>query len=830
MQISLRRWRVECSQRPVLPCLFAGITAALMDIPIGRAEPGFQSGFLRQMPGQAEHIGAWALDALAEDRPLVPGPYQVQVLVNLLPVGLYTLEFTPADDGGLQPCLPAAQLAEWGLRLEALEDLDAAQAACLDLASTVPGAQVTFTPGRLQLAISIPQIALRREVAGHVAPEHWDSGINAAFINYQASTQQGQSRYRGHYASHDLYLSSGLNLGPWRLRSTQSWRHDGQGDTAWTRGQTYAQRDLPGTHANLTLGETFTDSDVFRGVPITGLRIASDLSMLPDAQQGYAPIIRGVARSRSKLEIWQNGYPIYSTYVSQGPYAIDDLSTAGSGELEVVLTEEDGQVQRYTQPYATLANQLRQGVWRYSATLGRYNPASSQEAPLLWQGTLAMGTHWNATLYGGVMASEYYRAAALGISKDLGGIGALAFDVTRSLAEFDHDGDEQGMSYALRYGKTFNTQTSLRFAGYRYSTPGYRDFDEAVRQRDMGGSFQGSRRSRLEASLHQRLLQSSSLTLTLSQQDYWQRMAPQRQYQLNFSTQHRGVTYNLFASQSLTDRRGSDRQFGLSLSLPLDIGHSSRATFDLRNSGQGYSQRASLSGSSSESISYNASLSQDPQHNKAASLALGYRGSHASLGAGFTEADDYRNLSLNASGALLVHGQGMTFGPYMGDTAGLIEVPEVAGVGLLNAAGTRTNERGFAIVPSLQPYRRNALELNTDRVGLEVQIDNGTAQVVPRRGAVVKHRFEARRIARLVLTLHDAQGQPLPFGAQVQDSEGMALGMVGQAGQVLLATHDEPQQLHVSWGEQADSRCQLALEPKAIALLEGYRLHSQACL
>lgn len=829
MLISLRRWRAESSRRPVLPCLLVGITALAGTSP-SQAEPEFLSGFLRQMPGQAADTGAWALETLAEDRPLPAGTYRVQVQVNLQNVGLHTLDFSTANDGELQPCLPAALLAEWGLRLAALASSDAAGASCLDLARAVPGAQVAFAPAELALSISIPQIALRREVAGHIDPQHWDSGINAAFINYQASTLQGQSRYRGRYASHDLYLNSGLNLGPWRLRSSQSWRHDDQVGTDWTRGQTYAQRDLPGTRANLTLGETFTDSDVFRGVPVNGLRIASDLSMLPDAQQGYAPVIRGVARSRSKLEIWQNGYPIYSTYVSQGPYAIDDLSTAGSGELEVVLTEDDGRVQRYLQPYATLANQLRQGVWRYSATVGRYNPASAQQTPLLWQGTLAMGTHWNTTFYGGLMASDYYRAGALGISKDLGSIGALAIDATRSATQLDHLGDVQGMSYALRYGKTFDTQTNLRFAGYRYSTPGYRDFDEAVRQHSHDGSFHGSRRSRLEASLHQRLYNNSSLTLTLSQQDYWQGVAPQRQYQLNFSTQHRGVSYNLFASQSLAGNRGSDRQFGLSLTLPLNIGRSSRASFDLRDSDQGHSLRTSLSGSSSEALSYNASLSQDQQRNKAAALAIGYRGPHASLSGGLSQASAYRSLSLNASGALLAHADGLTFGPYLGDTAGLIEVPEVAGVGLLNAAGTRTNDRGFAIVPSLQPYRRNALELNTDRLGLDVEIDNGAAQVVPRRGAVVKQRFEARRVSRLVLTLHDAQGRPLPFGAQVQDSQGMALGMVGQAGQVLLATHDQPQQLHVSWGEQADNRCLLTVEPKAIALRDGYRLHSQACL
>lgn len=825
------RWRALCTQRSVLLCLLG--SAALALVPTAQADPGFQSGFLRQVPGQSEEVGAWSLSMLSSTQDLAPGVYRVSVQVNLESVGWHELDFQLDPDGELMPCLAARLLGEWGLRLEALANPDDQSTACLDLASVVPGAQVIFTPGELQLAISIPQIAMRRDVTGQVDPARWDSGINAAFISYQASTLQGRNRYTGRYSSDDLYLNSGVNLGEWRLRSTQSWRQDSQGNREWTRAQTYAQRDIPGTRANLTLGETFTDSDIFRGFPITGVRVASDMGMLADSQRGYAPVIRGVAQSRAKLEVWQNGYPIYSTYVSAGPYAIDDLSTAGSGELEIVLTEADGQVRRFIQPYSTISNLLRPGIWRYSATLGRYKPADAIETPMVWQGTLAMGTHWNTTLYGGLMASEFYRAASLGISKDMGSLGALAFDVTQAFSDIDtaHERDVQGTSYAMKFGKSFTTQTNLRFAGYRYSTQGYRDFDEAVHQRSQEAKFTGSRRSRLEASIHQSVSKNSSLTMTLSQQDYWQRNATQRQYQFNFNTHHRGVNYNLFASQSLTDRYGSDRQFGLSVSMPLDFGRPVSATFDLQRNKQGYSKRATLTGSSAErALSYSTSLSQDESHRKSAALSLGYQAPYATLGGGVTEADEYRSLSLNASGAMLLHADGLEFGPYLGDTAALVEVPGVANVGVQNVTGSRTNERGFALVPYLQPYRSNSVVLDTDRLGPDVEIDNGSAQVVPRRGAVVKSRFEARRVSRMVLTLLHSSGQPLPFGAQVLNAEGEMLGMVGQGGQIMLTSQERHHQLHVNWGDQPDTRCQLALDPQASPIVDGYRLQTLTCI
>ncbi|BCX68051.1 fimbria/pilus outer membrane usher protein [Pseudomonas izuensis] len=795
----------------------------------------FQSGFMRQSPAHAGDAGAAALRALASSHDLGPGRYWVDIQINLRYFGQREMAFelSPENDR-LLPCLAPELLEQLGVRLDSLADPTLLHARCVDLFTLIPGAEIDFDASKLLLAISIPQIAMRRDVSGHIDPEHWDYGINAAFINYQASAQQGSSRYGGKNNSDDLYLNTGLNLGPWRLRSNQSMRQDEDGKRVWTRAYTYAQRDLPGTHANLTLGETFTGGDVFRSIPIKGALISSDMGMLPDALQGYAPIIRGVAQTRAKLEVLQNGYPIYSTYVSPGPYEIDDLSTiGGSGELEVVLTEADGQVRRFTQPYATIGNLLREGVWRYSGALGRYNAASNLDEPLLWQGTLAMGTTWDSTLYGGLMASEFYQAGTLGIAKDLGSIGALALDVTRSSADVDrHDTQNvQGMSYAVKYGKSFATRTNLRFAGYRYSTEGYRDFDEAVRQRSHSTTFHGSRRSRLETSIYQNIGSRSAVSLTLSHQDYWHTSYEQRQFQFNFNTQHAGASYNLYASQSLSDTHGSDRQFGLSVSLPLDFGHSSTATFDVQSNRDRYSQRASLGGSLDENrLNYRVSLSNDEHQQQAAALSAGYQAPFGSLGAGLTQGGNYRSASINASGAVLMHADGIELGPYLGETTALVEVPDIAGIGVMNATGVKTNERGYALMPHLRPYRINQVVLQTDELGPEVEIDNGTTQVVPRRGAVVKATFPARSVNRLIITGRTASGLPLPFGAQLSNAQGEVMGIVGQAGQVMVSTDAEPQMFDVHWGEQNDPQCRLSVEPAAMEQAQGYRLQELTCV
>jgi outer membrane usher protein FimD/PapC len=62
--------------------------------------------------------------------------------------------------------------------------------------------------------------------------------------------------------------------------------------------------------------------------------------------------------------------------------------------------------------------------------------------PTVLQAQVLHGLPAGITLYGGVQLADDYRAAALGVGKDLGSLGAF-LDVTHAQARFDDD-DEQG--------------------------------------------------------------------------------------------------------------------------------------------------------------------------------------------------------------------------------------------------------------------------------------------------------------------------------------------------------------------------------------------------
>ncbi len=103
------------------------------------------------------------------------------------------------------------------------------------------------------------------------------------------------------------------------------------------------ERDITPLRSRLTLGDSYTNGDIFDGINFRGAQLASDDNMLPDSQKGFAPVIHGIARGTAQVSIKQNGYEIYQSTVPPGPFTINDLYAAGNGgDLQVTIKENDG--------------------------------------------------------------------------------------------------------------------------------------------------------------------------------------------------------------------------------------------------------------------------------------------------------------------------------------------------------------------------------------------------------------------------------------------------------------------------------------------------------
>jgi outer membrane usher protein len=304
------------------------------------------------------------------------GSYHVDIVLDDQLVETRDITFTAVkgenDHQILQPCLSVEQLTRWGVRTALFPQLAVDNSECANL-QAIPQASTDFQFGAQRLVISLPQAAIDLPARGYVSPEMWDEGINAAMLNYSLSGANSWAKTEAGTQSNSQYanLRPGLNIGPWRLRNYTTWSRDSSSQERWDTVYTYTQRAIIPLKAQLTLGDSSAPADVFDSMPFRGGQLASDDDMLPDSLKGYAPVVRGIARTNAQVVIRQNGYQIYQSYVAPGAFEITDMyPTGGAGDLDVTIKEADGSEQHFSLPYASLPVLQREGRLKYAATGG----------------------------------------------------------------------------------------------------------------------------------------------------------------------------------------------------------------------------------------------------------------------------------------------------------------------------------------------------------------------------------------------------------------------------------------------------------------------------
>jgi len=779
-----------------LMCALAGVGPwGAHALPATGAKPAdaleFDPVFLSGGAGSAD------LGRFATGHHVVPGTYRVDVFINGDLHGSETLRFAAATpDADVSPCLSGELLTQLGIDLP-----DETQAtACIDLPTLIPAAAIRFDAGEQRLDISVPQASVRRKVRGYVDPSRWDDGITAATLNYNFNTSQ---HWNHGSSDRDSYLGlvGGLNLGGWQLRHQSSLQWGSGRGMHWQNLRNYAQHDLSSLRSRMTVGDFVTSGELFDAVALRGVQVASDDQMLPDSQQGYAPVVQGIATSNATVTVRQNGYVIYETNVAAGPFRIDDLYPTGyGGDLEVTVREASGQEQQFSVPYAAVNRLLRPGISRYSVALGQYRSAEGTAQPMVLQGTWQRGLSNRVTAYGGATLTKDYQALQLGAALNTR-LGAFGLDATHARTrlparapEVQFQSDDnlikplrrrtmQGDSFRVTYSKAINaTGTNVSVAAYRYSTGGYLSLSDAVRAQGVGGAGVWRQRSSAQVTISQPV-GKGSLYLTGSAQNYWGRDGMDTQFQLGYSSATRWFNYSISASRSRGSEGRMDNRVFASLSIPFGGGSVDVGGGAGRDGTDG---RISFNRAVGDRAAYGVSLGRDAQGAVSWNANGTYRSPLAVLTGSASGGDGYRQASFGATGSAVIHAGGITLGQSMGDTIALIKAPDAAGAAVSMSPGSKVNRNGFAIVPYLTPYRRNSIELSPQGLSADVELLEGSHDVVPRSGAVVMASFATRKGRVAVIDLKPASGVAIPFGSDVFDSEGRQVGVVSQGARALV--------------------------------------------
>ncbi|MBO3277026.1 fimbrial biogenesis outer membrane usher protein [Pseudomonas sp. Milli4] len=811
-------------------------------------------------------LGGGRISRFNQPNQVDPGVYNLDLYANNDFIARTSVEFRQeTPNGPVVPCFSDSFLLKnIGVLPEKLantagQDEQAGKPAsertvCRALEQRLPGASMRLDIARLRLDLSIPRASMDIKPRGYVPESEWDSGSSMAFANYDASFYRSDYSSSGYSSTSDygyLGLNSGINLGLWRLRNQSSYRYSDAGygsDTEWDSIRTYAQRALPGLRSELTLGDSYTSGNLIGSMAFRGVQLASDERMLPDAWRNYAPEIRGVATTNARVVVSQNGQKVYETSVPPGPFVINDLNATNSlGDLDVEVIEADGTRSTFTVPFSSVPTSMRPGQSRYSVSLGqaRYYGDGND---LFGDVTYERGLTNSITLNTGARVAEDY-LAVLG-----GGVlatrwGAFGLNSTYSTAEVEDGKREQGWRLGLDYSRTFQpTNTTLTLAGYRYSTEGFRDLTDVLgaRAAESDGTTWDSasyrQRNQFTLMVNQQLGGYGNLYLSGSSSDYYDGKSRDNQLQFGYSNTWRNLSYTLSYTKQKTTRYDDrsddprlppdfdrhDRDSGtnnntLTLSLSMPLGSSSRAPYlsssVSQRSGdtQGTSYQAGLNGSlgDTQPLSYGLSASRDSEGNGTDwSGNLQKQMPSVTLGGSYSQGRDYWQASASARGAAVVHGGGLTLGPYLGDTFALVEAKGAKGANVRGGQGSRIDGSGYAVVPWLNPYHYNSIGLDPQGIDAQAELLETERKVAPYAGATLKVAFKTLSGHAMLIRGRQADGSPLPLGANVLDEQGASIGMVGQGGQVYARAEADKGRLTVQWGDGAGEQCQLPYDLK----------------
>lgn len=778
------------------------------------------------------------------DNALPTGDYVLDVYLNnqlIRRQASIALVKPEGDKTDVQPCLSPELIALSAIRTTQ----NVTPNICLPIDSLGPKINWEVDLSSLRLNMVVPQAGLLHSPRGFIPVSEWDAGETALFLRHNTNfyhTENTDSHLRYDYLWSNI--NAGFNLGLWQVRHQGNLRYADDNQTGrhykYNAVATSVQRPLPQLDSIIAFGDNYTNSSLFGNLSFNGVKLSTDQRMWPQGKRGYAPEVRGVATTTARVVVRQQGKVIYETTVAPGAFVINDLyNTRGQGDLTVDVVEANGQVSRFTVPYSAVPDSIRPGNWNYELAMGYVRQYYSVENKFI-EGVLQRGMSNVLTAnMGSRLADNYQAFLAGGVLAT--SVGAFGLNTVFSSAHVENNEKQQGWRVEASYSKTFTTGTNLVLAAYRYSTSGYRDLQDVlgVRRQEKNGTLYYSdtlnQRNNFSATVSQPMGDWGMLSFTGSTSDYYNNASRITQLQLGYSNSWRDISFNISAARqrstyssryfsSVNDRdfdnenqrKYTENTVSLGISIPFDFGSSrSQINLDMNRSRDSRTATVGMSGTTGEKSSTSWALYSGIEHNNDSGDSstwggnIEHRTSVGAFRAYASRGNSYQQYGLGMSGTLVAHRGGITAGPYTSDTFALVEAPGARGAEIRNGQGATVDRFGYAILPSLTPYRYNTISLDSQNMADDVELQGGSKRLVPYAGAISRVTFKTTHGKATLINTTLPDGSQPPMGADVTDSNGEAVGIMGQGGQIYARLAAQSGVLFVKWGKTAAQQCQV---------------------
>lgn len=650
---------------------------------------------------------------------------------------------------------------------------------------------VALSPSQVSADITTPAQTVTSRVSARM-----EQGGSAAMLNYRASTFTSIAAGSSTNRFTQIDSLAGFNWNDWIVRSNQSYSNqNGQSQVRFANA--YAQKTFVAEKHVFQSGLTSTQSPIYGGIPILGAQWFPETALR--VQSRYA--VTGIAATRARVVITQNGVTLLSTVVPPGPFKLTDyLQGNRTGDFQVQVIEATGAEQRFTIASSDIllaeGNAIEEGIYASAGLLSNAGAVDGQRSvPVL---TLEKGWRYSdkTAVSTGALATNKYASAGVAVTSRAEMAGPVSVYGQAQVARDMRDG-ATGMLASTSIGWRYLEQLQLGGSAVA-RTAQYRSAQEAQAQLaplfgppraaphlQMGGniSWNAGRLGSFSASATRQTLFAAPASNTYAVS--WSTALGRGQLGITLARTRQGAAANAATGPS-------NQSVFVNFYMPLGFDATLTSNFQqTNNSGVLRSvATSSVSQRLNDSLSYQASvekpLSETSGDTKNISVSGVPRYTSVTLGA--SSAPGSNSYFAQASGGVIMNNQGAAFAPNpIQDTFAMVKLGDVAGVQLNTPQGTVwSGFSGLAAVPALTPFASSTVEVVTTSLPPNVDIDQPVQVVQAVRGAVVNMEMKVNKVQRVLLTV-TRSGGALPERAPVMRDDGEFVAVSAQDGRIVMS-------------------------------------------
>lgn len=669
---------------------------------------------------------------------------------------------------------------------------------------TVPGVQVRYESVAQRVSIDAPLSLLAldttrigRELDGRTPPTV--DGSHGVLLNYDAyasrergSSQLGATTELRAFGIGGGVLSHTALLRTWETRDPQAGASRSRQHEA-VRLETRWDLSFPAAAVTLTLGDTLSGFlDWSRPVRLGGLQIGRNYGLQPYRITTPTPAFLGEVAVPSEVELYVDGLRQYQGQLPTGPFELTTVpGISGAGTAQVVITDALGRTRTLDFPFYATQRLLAAGVSDWSLAAGRvredYGLRSSAYREVVGSGNVRYGVSDRFTLEAHAEGGGGLRNAGIGGAWLPGMAGVFSTSHVRSTL-----GDLQGIqtrwAWNWQPGRLNLAFDSQRTRGaYRDIASLYGPVPPRRSERALLGWY-GARAGSVNLSYLRLDRAEPGIAPARFAGAFWSR------------TFDRGWSASLSLNQNLDDR--TDRTLYVGVLVPLGRDR------QLSVAAQRYAQGQDLLVDVVKPVPGDGGSGwrvQARAGDGGGGLAeLGWLRDHGRLVVGARRFGEFQQAYAQADGALVWMGGGLFASRRIDDafavvtTDGLADVP----VRLENRVVGRTDSRGRLLVTPLRAWERNRVGLDPMTLPADIRIEQVVQTTTPSDRAGTTVPFRLHRVRAALLVLHDADGLPLPLGAEVVGTGHVdgAAPIVGHDGETYVEGLDDDNRLRVQFG------------------------------